>query len=481
MRISGRTLTCAEVADAALGPVQVELSPEAVDRAARSHRRAMEISATRPIYGRSTGVGGNRGVQVDASLEHAQSLLRSHATSAGAVRAPERVRAMLLVRLNQLCAGGAGISPEVVTGLAGMINADELPLVREYTGIGTGDLSALAVTALALQHRSAESARPLLFGPHDGLSFMSSNAASLADAALALTRLSLSTQSALAVAALSFTALDGNTEAYAEAVDRVTPMVGARATTRAMRALVGSGRTAPLRIQDPYGLRAVPQSHGVLLDSLAALRDSVDAYVNAPSENPVVLPDGSVAHHGGFHASYLAVACDTVRSAAVQSAQLAMHRLTYLSEPEHTGLPAFLGDGRPGASGVMLVEYVAAAALGDLRANAAPAALQTTNLSRGVEDAASFASLAARQMMSSADCYELLVAAELLGAVRAMRMRPEPPAGLLADVLHACAALPTDVGDRDLTVDLEIARSLVPGLSQYVDLQLPETSWENDL
>jgi hypothetical protein len=47
--------------------------------------------------------------------------------------------------------------------------------------------------------------------------------------------------------------------------------------------------------------------------------------------------------------------------------------------------------------------------------------------------------------------------------------------------LHACAALPTDVGDRDLTVDLEIARSLVPGLSQYVDLQLPETSWENDL
>jgi histidine ammonia-lyase len=84
-------------------------------------------------------------------------------------------------------------------------------------------------------------------------------------------------------------------------------------------------------------------------------------------------------------------------------------------------------------------------------------------------------------MMSSADCYELLVAAELLGAVRAMRMRPEPPAGLLADVLHACAALPTDVGDRDLTVDLEIARSLVPGLSQYVDLQLPETSWENDL
>ena len=67
----------------------------------------------------------------------------------------------------------------------------------------------------------------------------------------------------------------------------------------------------------------------------------------------------------------------------------------------------------------MLVEYVAASALGDLRAAATPAAVQTTTLSRGAEDAASFASLAARQLLVSSECYELLVAAELLTAVRA--------------------------------------------------------------
>ncbi|HEY2043869.1 MAG TPA: aromatic amino acid lyase, partial [Jatrophihabitans sp.] len=256
---------------------------------------------------------------------------------------------------------------------------------------------------------------------------------------------------------------------------------GARATARAMRALVSSGRSAPPRIQDPYGLRALPQSQGVLLDSLAALRDTVAAYVNAPSENPVVLPDGTFAHHGGFHATYLAIACDSVRIAAVQSAQFAMHRLTYLSEPQHTGLAAFLGDGTPGASGVMVLEYVAASALGDLRATATPSALQTTHLSRGYEDAASFASLAARQLMTTADRYELLVSCELLAAVRAMRLLDTEVSGPLRAVLAACRRLPDDLADRDLTGDIEIAREVLPELARFVAVDLPVSSWENDL
>ncbi|HEY2043728.1 MAG TPA: aromatic amino acid lyase, partial [Jatrophihabitans sp.] len=226
MRISGSDLTVISIADAAARPIEVELDDEAMARVAQSHQRATEISAIRPVYGRSTGVGGNRSVLVQPTIENAQSLLRSHATAAGPPRSIERVRAMLLVRLNQLCAGGAGISSDVVRGLAEMIRADYIPVIREHVGVGTGDLAALATTALALQEFSNSPAapiEPIMFGPHDALSFMSSNAASLADTALGLSRLSLATQSALAVAALSFTALEGNTEAYAEAVDRVTP------------------------------------------------------------------------------------------------------------------------------------------------------------------------------------------------------------------------------------------------------------------
>ena len=482
MRISGRDLSCTHIAAAASGPVQVELSERAVWRVEQSHLRAMELSAVRPIYGRTTGVGANRSVLFEPSVAQAQSLLASHATAAGDRRGASRVRAMLLIRLNQLCAGGAGISPAVVDALVRMINDDALPVVREHTGIGTADLAALAATALALQeHSLTYRETPLLLGPHDALPFMSSNAAALGDAVLALAQLSACAQAGLVTAALSFTALNGNAEAYAETVERVTPMLGARATCRAMRELLGAGDTAPLRIQDPYGLRALPQSHGVLLDSLAALRDTLDAYINAPSENPVVLPDGALAHHGGFHASYLAVAADTVRIAAVQSAQLSLHRLTYLSEPNHTQLTPFLGDGTPGASGVMMVEYVAASALGDLRANAGAASVQTTSLSRGAEDAASFAALAARQMLITADRYELLVAAELLDAVRAIRMRGGTVPDALVPALAACAHLSDDLTDRDLTTDLELAREIVPRLADLIDLSLPVSSWETDI
>lgn len=482
MLIDGQRLSGDDIADGAVAAVDVTITDAAMTRVRASHLRAIEISALRPMYGRTTGVGANRGVIVEPSLSQAQALLASHATSAGELRSDERVRAMLLVRLNQLCAGGSGVSPDVVDGLARLINDDALPLIHEHAGIGTADLTALAATALAVQeHSTTYRGEPLLLGPDDALPFMSSNAAALGDAALGLARMSRAARAGLAVAALSFTALDGNIEAFSRAVERVTPMLGARATCRAMRSLLGSERSAALRIQDPYGLRALPQSQGVLLDSLAALRDTVDAYVNAPSENPVIFPDGAVAHHGGFHASYLAVASDSVRIAVVGAAQLAVHRLTYLSEPNHTQLTAFLGDGSPAASGVMVVEYVAAAALGDLRAYAGPAAVQTTSLSRGVEDAASFASLAARQLLAAADRYELIVAAELLTAVRANRLRRTPPPPPVDTVLRACAELPGALHDRDLTADLELARALVPRLTEFVDLQLPDTSWENDL
>lgn len=482
VHLDGQHLSVADLAELVSGPVRVTVADDAMQRVQQSHDWAVRLRGERPIYGRSTGVGANREVVIEPSVEAAQALLTSHATAAGPPRSPERVRALLLIRLNQLCAAGSGVSVEVVSALARLISDDVLPVIREHTGVGTADLSALASVALAVQeHTRSYRDEPLLLGPDDALPFLSSNAAALADAGLGLSRLTLAARSGLAVAGLSFFALDGNLEAFSRAVERATPMLGARATCRAMRGLIGSEPSHALRIQDPYGLRALPQSHGVLLDSLAALRDTVDAYVNAASENPVILPNGEIAHHGGFHASYLALASDTVRNAAVQSAQLVLHRLTYLSEPHHTALTPFLGDGTPGASGVMLVEYVAAAALGDLRAVATPAAVQTTSLSRGAEDTASFASLAGRQLLATAESYELLVAAELLSSVRANRMRTEQPTGVLGDVFGACSALPDDPADRDLTVDVEIARGLIGSLAPYAPIDLPDSSWENDL
>ena len=114
----------------------------------------------------------------------------------------------------------------------------------------------------------------------------------------------------------------------------------------------------------------------------------------------------------------------------------------------------------------MVVEYVAGGALAELRALAAPVGLQGIVLSRGLEDDASFASLAARQALDATALLRVLLAAELLTAVRALGPDAEVSPALVPVVDAVAAAAPsvTDRRDRDLTGELESLAEIVDGL-----------------
>lgn len=470
--IDGLGLTVADLVRASVvgpaGPAGLQIAERARVAAAESSAFAHRTALERPIYGRSTGVGANRNVSLvggDASRT-AVALLRSHATSAGPLRSPRRIRGMLVVRLNQLAAGGSGADPALLDALVDLLDSGPLPPVRELGSIGTGDLSALAVTALTLQGELPASSTPRFrFQISDALPFISSNAAAISDAALALAELQRLADAAVVVAALTFLGVRGNIEAFSEAVERVTPFPGAQRVCSLFRALV-DGDVQPERIQDPFGLRVLPQVHGAFLDALAALERVVVLMANAPSENPVLSPTLGTAHHGGFHAAYLAQALDAVALSAAKSAQLSLARLKMLTEPSLTGLTAFLGDGTPGASGVMIVEYVAASALAGLVAT--PASLQSVTLSRGYEEDASFASLAAVKLMQAVGLYRTTLAGELVAAVRAVRLRGQGLPAPLAAVAQAAEVLSPEMADRDLTADLGAAELLLDEVARVV-------------
>ena len=461
--LDGSSLTAGDIARIAGAGAEVSLTAEA--RAAVARTNAQSLAVTRPVYGRTTGVGGNRLIDLDDEgpddFDPALALLRSHASSSGPLRSRERVRAMLVVRLNQLAAGGSGIDPVVLDGLLEMIHDDALPPVRELGSVGTGDLPALATTALALIGEVPTSpplTRVVPLGISDALPLLSSNAATIADAAIALARLQGLARAALTIAAATFVGASGNGEAFSRAVEDVTPFDGAQSVCRVLRRLTAESPEAA-RIQDPFALRALPQVHGPLIDALSTLSDVVTRLANAPSENPVYRPGFDVVHHGGFHVAYLAQALDAARLALAEAAQLSLARLSLLCAPDNTGLLPFLA-GRPGASGVMVVEYVTAAALAELRSSASPASLQTVTLSNGVEEDASFASLAARQALAAADSYRSVLAGELVAAVRCLRMKKLTPGPLLG-LLSACAGLGTSTADRDLTSDLQLAEEVL--------------------
>lgn len=463
--MDGSSFTCTDLSAVADGHAPVRLSAATLARAAAAHTTAVSVSAGRPIYGRTTGVGANRAVAVtdpDAGLR----LLRSHAAGAGPLLEPRLARAMVAVRLNQLAAGGSGVAPATLTALAEALNRGLAPTAYTVGGIGTGDLTALACTALCLLGElpwRGGDLPPVPFDPADALGFLSSSAATVAEAALACVELRDLLRAGTVVTALSFAAAQGNLEAYDPVVHRASGHPGSRAVAAELHALLADQRGTPARIQDPFGFRAAPQVHGPAVDAACALEHTVTAELNSAPENPLVV-DGRVLHNGNFHTAYLGLALDAARVALFQTAALSVARTAALMEPAVTGLRPFLADGPAGSSGVLILEYVAQSALAQLRQDAAPAALHTAVLSRGTEDHAPFTTLSANNTTSAVASYRTVLAVELITAVRALRLRGAPfPVGRLGEAMTLAKSLPDETVDRRLDTDIAEATALLSG------------------
>lgn len=475
IRLDGASLTCAEVDTVARGAVPVEMTGEGTARARLAHDVARKIAARRPVYGRTTGVGANRltAVEDDDGIGHGRRLLRSHAGGAGPVVSAEVARSMLLVRLNQLAAGGSGVDPGVLDVLAAALNRGLTPRIHAYGAIGTGDLNALATTALCvLGERPWDGGElaPYPLDSSDALAFISSNAATLGEAALVCVDLRRLLDAALAVATLSFLAVDGCPEAYAAAVQNARPHPGQRAVAARIRAFLGHEQEGPrARIQDPFAFRVLPQVHGPAVDATDQLERVLTAELNAAAENPLIgVESGDVFHNGNFHTAYVSLALDAVRAALFQTAAPSAARLGALFAPDITGLRAFLAAGPESSSGAMILEYTAHSALADMRQVGTPASLGTAVLSRGVEEHASFSTEAARSTAESVRAYEVVLACELVAAVRALRMRGVEPAGgpLREGYERVAAVLDSSTEDRALDGDLQAAMQVLPELAQ---------------
>jgi histidine ammonia-lyase len=135
-------------------------------------------------------------------------------------------------------------------------------------------------------------------------------------------------------------------------------------------------------------------------------------------------------------------------------------------EPQITGLTPFLATDPVPSSGLMILEYVSHSAVADIRRLAAPAALGSAVLSLGVEEHAGFATQAARSATGAVAAYRVVLACELVAAVRALRLSAARPAGPLAGAFGlAAAVLPDSTADRPLDEDLSIAQELLPSLA----------------
>jgi histidine ammonia-lyase len=271
---------------------------------------------------------------------------------------------------------------------------------------------------------------------------------------------------------MSFLALDGNEQAFSSAAatasaNESVTRVAAR-LRGALAGIDGGGRRAA-RIQDPYGLRVYAMTEGPLAGAITALELQLTGLVNVAQENPLFdLAGDAVIHHGAFFQAPLALAIDATTLALAQTAPITHSRIRMLNEPDYSGARPFLAEGPAGSSGLMMVEYVAAGAIAELRAAAQPASIGTLVLSRGVEEDASFASQGAVQLERAVDAYRILLACEFVGAMRLLRTKDggEPASGILRDAITVSSALPPGGVDVDLREDLALAGDLLDQLGQ---------------
>ncbi|MGZ6315584.1 MAG: aromatic amino acid lyase, partial [Candidatus Limnocylindrales bacterium] len=211
----------------------------------------------------------------------------------------------------------------------------------------------------------------------------------------------------------------------------------------------------------------------------------LDIELNSATDNPLVFPQGGVADAaaaatggglvisgGNFHGEPVAIALDFAKLAISELGAISERRIALLVDSRlNGGLPPFLSHGSGLESGMMLLQYSAAALASENKVLAHPASADSIPTSANQEDHVSMGSIAARHAMAVVTNVQRILAMELLVAAQALDLRlagirdegPQVSAGVGVAEAHARirSVVPHLDRDRLQTPDIEAAFGLV--------------------
>ena len=184
--------------------------------------------------------------------------------------------------------------------------------------------------------------------------------------------------------------------------------------------------------------------------------------MNAATDNPLVFEDGRVISGGNFHGEPIALAIDYAKIALAELASISERRTARLVDAHLSGLPAFLSDAPGLRSGLMIVQYTAAALVNELQTLAHPSSVDTIPTSANQEDHVSMGATGALHLWEVLDRAETVLAIEALCAAQGLDFRaPMLPGDGLA---RAHARL------RDRVLHLDEDRSPAPDIAAVREL-----------
>jgi histidine ammonia-lyase len=486
--LTGERLDPLDLARIARGGAGVRIAEAARQRI----RRAAEVVAAaaqagEPVYGRTTALGHRvvEAVAPDELSSFSLRTLRGRATGVGAPLATEVVRGAIALRLNGLCAGGAGAGEPVADGLAALLGHDVHPIVPGWGSVGASDLCLMAHIGLVLvgegeaewggERMAGDEAlrraglSAISLAAKDGLALCSSSALSVAVAVLAALDAGRALQAAQASAALAMEGFRANLSPIDPRVVAARPAPGQEWSAAGLRELLAGGALtepgAARRLQDPLSFRCVAPIHGSLHTALRLLGEALDPELGGAADNPLVIPDEAVIlSTGNFHVPALALALDAVAVGLAQIAAPIAQRQARLKTERLSGLPQNLVTGPATRSGMGPLSKTAEALVIEIRQRAAPAAVHPTVSADGVEDDSTGVLQAGLRVAEQLERLWRLVALELIVAAEAVDLAGAPRLGAGTAVVQAAV--------REHVARLEDDRALGPEIERLAGQEL---------
>ncbi|MFX1513616.1 MAG: histidine ammonia-lyase, partial [Promethearchaeota archaeon] len=425
---------------------QVQLSSNAENRINRCRSLIEQaLESEEVIYGVNTGFGELSQIRIThEDLQQLQvNLIRSHAAGVGDPLPEEVVRGSILLLINSLAKGHSGVRKVVVEHLIDTLNARITPIVPSIGSVGaSGDLAPLAHIILVLlgegearynnQIISGQEAlkkaglEPLKLAAGEGLALINGTHVMCSLGSLTAIDSIRVLNHAIVATVLSTEALHGTDTAFDPRVHELRPHPGQEQIASYLYELMQgseilqSHRIGDDRVQDAYSFRCSPIVLGASLDVLQYVKNVLMIEMNAVTDNPLVLEDGTIRSAGLFHGQPLALALDFLSIALAEIGNIAERRIDRLMNPNLSSLPLFLSKNPGLNSGLMIAQYTAAALVSQNKTYATPSSVDSIPVSADKEDHVSMGMNAALKVRKILDNLEHIIAIELLCAAQGL-------------------------------------------------------------
>ncbi len=394
--LDGRTLTQAQAWAVADGE-EVAIAPEAMKHLTDSYNLVMTAARQGvEIYGLTVGVGLNKDhhlfdakgeltdVARQASIEFNRNILRSHSVGYGPGLDPKLVRLSMVIRLNTLLTGRAGVQPYVAELYKSFLNQGITPVIPARGSIGDADITLAShvgaammgewkVTVDGREMPAAEALKlknikALVPEGKDGLGILSNNSVGVAMTMDAMKTMRQVLKLTPLVFGITLEGMNGNVAPFLAQSVNSHPLTGlAEAAQEFRTTLKGSylwERDAKRPLQDPLSFRTTVYTHAEARRALADLDELVNIQINASDDNPGVILNaskedfehaqvaqyfveskdlkGAIIPSANFEPLPIAIAAERALITLAHTAHNSVQRTIRLDEDRFSGLPRYL-------------------------------------------------------------------------------------------------------------------------------------------